>query len=114
MSASEDATAHLAKATEFLEAAELAIDAGLQNAATSNAVISGVNSKSAICLRLTGRTGRAGNHAEDIAELNASGAIGQAQVATFDRLLRASSGSDSGQAIEWAGQLVTAAKSVMA
>jgi len=97
MTALEDATAHLAKATEFLEAAELAIDAGLQNAATSNAVISGINSKNVICLQLTGRTGTTGNHAEDIAELNASGAIGQAQVATFDRRLRASSGSDSGK-----------------
>ena len=114
MSATEDAAAHLAKATEFLEAAELAHDAGLLDAATSNAVISGINSKSAICLRLTGRTGTAGNPAEDMAELNASGAIGQAQSATFERLLRASSGSDAGQAIGWAAQLLAGAKSVMA
>ena len=45
MTASEDATAHLAKATEFLEAAILARDAGLYNAATSNAVISGQTPK---------------------------------------------------------------------
>ena len=55
-----------------------------------------------------------GNHAEDIAELKASGVVGQAQAPTFDQLLRATSGSDAGQAIEWAGQLLTAAKSVMA
>ena len=90
MTATEDAAAHLAKATEFLEAAELASDAGLDNPATSNAVISGINSKSAICLQLKGKTGRTdttGNHAEDIAELTAAGPIGMAQAATFDQLL---------------------------
>jgi hypothetical protein len=111
--AHEDAKAHLAKATEFLEAATMANDAGLYNAAASDAVISGINSKNVICLRLTGRTGTTGNHAEDIAELKASGAIGQAQAATFDRLLRADSGSDAGQAIGWADQLLEAAKSVV-
>lgn len=110
MSASEDAAAHLAKATEFLEAAELANDAGLYNAATSNAVISGINSKSVICLGLTGRTGTRGNPAEDIAELKAAGGVGQAQAGTFDQLLRADSGSDAVQAIGWAGQLLEAAR----
>ena len=64
--------------------------------------------------RLTGRTGTTGNHAEAIAELNASGSAGQAQAATFDQLLRATSGSDAGQAIGWAGQLLKAAKGVVA
>jgi len=116
MTANEDAPAHLAKATEFLEAAELANDAGLYNAAAHDAVISGVNSKSVICLQLTGKTGRTGttqNHADAVAELKASGTIGQAQANTFDRLLRATSGSDAGQAIGWAGQLLEAAKGVV-
>jgi hypothetical protein len=39
MTAQEDAAAHLAEATEFLEAAELSNDRHLYNAATSNAVI---------------------------------------------------------------------------
>lgn len=50
----DEARAHLAKAREFLTAAELNLDLDLFNAATSNAVISGINSKDAICLRLTG------------------------------------------------------------
>jgi hypothetical protein len=114
MTAHEDAAAHLAKATEYLEAAELAKYVGLHNPATSNAVISGINFKNAICLQHTGRTGTTGNHAEDIVEVTAAGPTGMAQAATFDQLLRATSGSDAGQAIEWAGQLLTAAKSVMA
>lgn len=47
-----DAEAHLAKAREFLTAAESAASQDLHNAATSNAVVSGINSKDAICLRL--------------------------------------------------------------
>jgi hypothetical protein len=45
MTALSDAAAHLAKAREFLEAAELTHDLELHNAATSNAVTSGINSK---------------------------------------------------------------------
>jgi hypothetical protein len=56
MPALDDARAHLAKAREFLEAAELTNDLGLFNAAASSAVTSGINSKDAICLTLTGRT----------------------------------------------------------
>ncbi|MDX2972869.1 hypothetical protein PWY87_35305 [Kribbella solani] len=64
MTAIDEARAHLAKAREFLEAAELTNDLQLYNAAASNAVTSGVNSKDAICLALTGRTRKADNHAE--------------------------------------------------
>ena len=113
MSASEDTKAHLALANEFLEAAKQANEAGLHNAAASNAVWSGIHSKNAICLQLTGKTGTTGNHVEDMAELQASGTIGQAQAATFDQLLRADSGSDAGQAIGWAGELLAAARDVV-
>ena len=114
MTAQEDAKAHLANAEEFLEAASMANDAGLCNAATSNAVISGINSKSAICLQLTGRTGKTGNNAADVAELKTSGGVDQALVATFDQLLRATSASDAEDAIAWAGQLLEAARGVVA
>ncbi len=56
MSALNDATAHLAKSREFLRAAESNKELNLYNAATSDAVISGINSKDAICLGLTGRS----------------------------------------------------------
>jgi hypothetical protein len=56
LTALEGARLHLAKAREFLDAAETACGLGLNNAAASNAVISAINSKDAICLALTGRT----------------------------------------------------------
>lgn len=49
----QDAKAHLVKAQEFLAAAESEVSAERYNAATSNAVLSGINSKDAICLTLT-------------------------------------------------------------
>ena len=58
MSALDEARAHLAKAREFLEAAELTNDLQLFNAAASNAVTSGINSKDAICLATMRRRSR--------------------------------------------------------
>lgn len=43
MSVLDDAKSHLAKAREFLEAADIERDHELYNAAISNAVISGIN-----------------------------------------------------------------------
>lgn len=120
MSALTDAKAHLAKAREFLEAAELNNDLNLYNAAASNAATSGINSKDAICLALTGRTGKTENHADAIAELKATGAVGRAQAATLDRLVRLKpksqyqaapiSASDAMKAIGWATRLLEAAE----
>jgi len=76
MGALADARSHLAKARELLKAAEVTLDLGLFNAAASSAVSSGFNSKDAICLRLTGVTGKTENHAQAIAELSAAGAAG--------------------------------------
>lgn len=122
MSALTDAKAHLAKAREFLEAAALNNDLALYNAATSNAVTSGINSKDAICLKLTGRTRKTENHAEAIAELKATGFVGRAQATTFDRLLRLKakslyqtvsvSASDATKAIAWAVRMLEAAVGV--
>ena len=122
MSPLTEAKAHLAKAREFLEAAELNNELALDNAATSNAVTSGINSKDAICLKLTGRTGKTENRAEAIAELKSTGAVGRAQATTFDRLLRLKaksqyqtvsiSPSDATKAIAWAARMLEAAVGV--
>ena len=56
MTALADARAHLVKAREFLEAARSSNELDRFNAATSDAVISAINSKDAIRLRLMGVT----------------------------------------------------------
>jgi hypothetical protein len=122
MTALDDARAHLTKAQEFLEAAELTNDLELFNAAASNAVTSGINSKDAICLTLTGRTRKADNHAEAVAELKASGPAGREASSTFSRLLRLKSKSqyqsesvspaDATKSIDWATRLLGTAQSV--
>lgn len=54
------------QAREFLDAAQASRELGLDNAATSDAVISAINSKDAIRLTLTGRTGKSENHAQAV------------------------------------------------
>lgn len=68
-SALERSRGHLLKAQEFLLAGERDIDDALYNAAASNAVLAGINAKDAICLRLTGRTGKSSDHQRAVAEL---------------------------------------------
>jgi len=48
MGALDDARSHLAKAREFVEAAEVTLDLGLFDAAGSSAVSSGINSATAV------------------------------------------------------------------
>lgn len=91
MTALDVAREHLSKAQEFLDAAALAIDAELFNAATSNAVVSGINSKDAICLKRTGKTGKSDNHSDAIRELKAAGPEAAGLAATLQRLLSAKS-----------------------
>ena len=73
LTAHEEARLHLAEAREFLNAAETSRDLGLDNAAASDGVISAINSKDAICLALTGRTGKSDDHAQAVDELRRSG-----------------------------------------
>ncbi|MFF1821783.1 HEPN domain-containing protein [Kribbella sp. NPDC058245] len=123
MAALDEARAHLAKAREFLEAAELTHDLALYNAAASNAVTSGINSKDAICLALTGRTRKADNHAEAIAELKNAGPAGRDASTTFSRLLKLKSksqyqaasvsASDATKSIDWAARLLETAQPVV-
>ncbi|GAA3118617.1 hypothetical protein JOF29_000973 [Kribbella aluminosa] len=122
MTALDEARAHLAKAREFLEAAEMTNDLALFNAAASNAVTSGINSKDAICLALIGRTRKADNHAEAVAELKSAGPAGRDSSMTLSRLLRLKSKSqyqaasvsaaDASKSIDWAARLLTAAEDV--
>jgi hypothetical protein len=123
MTALEVARSHLAKAREFLEAARFNLDSELHNAATSDAVISGINSKDAICLRLTGTTRKADSHNEAVAELRAAGPAGAALAPTLSRLLRLKtksqyqsasvSATDSNKAVEWAARLLDGAEQVV-
>lgn len=122
MTALTDPRAHLAKAREFLEAAELTNDMELFNAAASNAVTSGINSKDAICLSLTGRTRKTDNHAEAVVEVKAAGPAGREISTTFSRLLKLKSKSqyqsspisavDASKSIEWASRMLDVAQRV--
>ncbi len=67
-------TGAIAMAAAWAAFAELDLDLELFNAATSSAVISGINSKDAICLTLTGTTDKTESHSTAIAELRAAGA----------------------------------------
>ncbi len=82
-----DAKAHLDKAREFLESARDEYDYERYNAAVSSAVVSGINSKDAICLKTTGRTNKSENHNEALRELRSSGPDGASLEVTFRRLL---------------------------
>lgn len=87
MSALKSARLHLLKAKQFLEAAERNSDDGLHDAATSNAVMSGINSKDAICLATTGRTSKSDNHTSAVTELKAASREAAAVAPAFQRLL---------------------------
>jgi hypothetical protein len=117
------ARAHLDKAREFLQAAEVNHELELYNAATSNAIISGINSKDSICLRLTGHTNKQDDHDEGRAELRGAGPAGQALESTFHRLLKLKpksqyrqtslSTSDAAKAVQWATRMLDAAQEVV-
>lgn len=123
MTALQDARAHLAKAREFLEAATINRELELFDAATSAAVVSGNNSKDAICLRLVGVTGRSENHADAVAELKAIGPAAAGLAPTLSRLLRLKTkaqyqaasvaATDAAKAVDWAARLVAAAEEIV-
>ena len=123
MTALEEGRLHLTKAREFLDAAETSRHLGLDNAAASDAVISAINSKDAICLALTGRTGKSDNHAQAVDELRRSGPVGAELASTLSRLLnlktrsqyasRSVSAADAVKAVEWASRMQTTAEGVV-
>lgn len=120
MNSSQQAHAHLAKATEFLEAAQVSLDIQLFSAATSNAVLAGINAKDAICWKLNGRTTKADDHGAAVDELRRAGRVGAELAPSLQRLLKMKtrsqyqstmvSASDAASAVEWAQRLVASAK----
>lgn len=119
----QQAKEHLAKAREFLEAAQVSRDFRLFSPAVSSAVTSGINSKDAICRRLTGRTGKTENHQVAVAELKAAGPAGAQLVTTFDRLLKAKPKAqyqtkkmtldEAQKAVQWAQRMYDGAEGVV-
>jgi cobalamin-dependent methionine synthase I len=103
--------------------AETSRDLGLDNAAASDAVISAINSKDAICIALTGRASKSDNHAQAVNELRRSGTVGAELASTLSRLLnlktrsqyasRSVSAADAGKAVEWASRMRTTAEGVV-
>jgi uncharacterized protein (UPF0332 family) len=124
MTALEEAQLHLAKALEFLEAAEDNLEQRRYNAATSDAIISAINSKDAVCLTLTGRTNKSDNHADAVPELKQAGQAGAQLSPTFSRLLRLKTrsqyaplsvaSSHANKAVEWAQRMLSGAQDVVA
>ncbi|MHB1067287.1 MAG: HEPN domain-containing protein [Candidatus Nanopelagicales bacterium] len=122
MSALADARAHLRKARQFLESANLSHDYELYDAAASSAVISGINSKDAICLAVTGTTTKSDDHTQAGKELRQSGPVGAALASTFSRLLGLKTPSQyltseiaksqAEKAIEWAQRMYAGAEDV--
>jgi uncharacterized protein (UPF0332 family) len=123
MGALEDAKNHLKKAREFLEAAQATCDLNMYDAATSSAVISGINSKDAICLKVTGRTDKSENHNAAINELSRSGLDGKSVAPIFSRLLALKpkaqyaqgsvSAVEAKRAVEWAERIYEKARSIV-
>ena len=123
MGALEQAQGHLRKAQEFLEAGELTLDLGMFDAATSSAVHSGINSKDAICLKLTGTTGKSQNHNDASAELRKAGRKAAAVADDLKRLIAAKpkaeyqsiamARSEAAKAVERARRLYNAALEIV-
>ena len=123
MSALCDAQLHLAKAEEFLTDAEVSRDLELFNAATSDAVVSGINSKDAVCLKLTGKTVKSDNHPAAVAELKKAGPAGATLAPTLQRLLKLKTRSqyqtmtiarqDATAAVDWARKLYEGARTIV-
>lgn len=124
MSALGDAQLHLAKAREFLEAAEASLVHHRNNAAASDAVLAGINAKDAICLALTGRTGKGESHHEAVPELKRAGRAGATLAPTLSRLLKVKTkaqytpasvtSTDARRSVEWAQRLIAGAQDVAA
>jgi hypothetical protein len=99
------------------------LDVELFNVATSSAVSSGINSKDAMCLKLTGRTAKAENHPDAVQELKQAGAVAAPLATTLGRLLRLKGKSqyqassvaraDAERAVNWAERLHDGARSIV-
>ena len=124
MSPHQHVLQHLAKAEEFLDAARANLDAAHVNAATSNAVLAGINAKDAICLFLVGGSAKSRNHDDAVEELRRVGHVGRELAPTLQRLLQLKNASqytnvsvtarDGHDAVRWATRLVEGASRLVA
>lgn len=118
-----EALAHLNKAKEFLEAAQAALEAGWNNAASSNAVTAGINAKDALCFALAGASTASDDHTTAVKELRDVGGAARAVAVDLDRLLgvkdraqydrRDVTTADAKAALRRSERLVTAAEQVL-
>jgi uncharacterized protein (UPF0332 family) len=123
MSYVADAKAHLDKAREFLESARDEHDFERYNAAVSAPVVSGIDTKDAICLKTTRKTNKTENHSEAIRELKSSGPAGASLQSTFRRLLALKpksqyqtmsvSAASAREAVNWAQRMYDVATEVV-
>jgi len=123
MGVAQTAQLHLDKAGEFLVAARIDFAAEHVNAATSNAVIAGINAKDAVCLKLTGVTSKSDDHRGAVAELRSAGESGANLAPVLARLLglktrsqyqtTSVARSDAVKAIEWAARLHESADDIL-
>lgn len=123
MSALTDATSHLSKAQEYLDAAQLLLELDLFNAAASSAVTSGINAKDAICLKLAGQTQKADNHLDAVKELKSASPAAARLAQILSRLLRLKAksqyqaasiaGSDAKKAVDWAKRMHEGAQIIL-
>jgi len=122
MGARDDTINHLHKAREFLDAASLEFGRELFTAAASLALLTDINAEDAICLRLTGRTGKSDDHRSAVPELAAASPTGKALESTFRRLLGLKttaqyqaapiSRTDATKSVDWATRTVDTARDV--
>lgn len=123
MGVAQTAQLHLDKAGEFLAAARIDLAAGHVNAATSNAVLAGINAKDAVCLKLTGVTSKSDDHRGAVAELRSAGESGANLAPVLARLLglktrsqyqtTSVARSDAVKAIQWAARLHESADDIL-
>ena len=117
-----DATAYLAKAAEFLRAAQDSFELGNRIAATGNAVHAGIAASDALSAALAGSVSQ-GDHADAPSHLDAIGGDGKIAARQLRQLLplktqaeydpRPVSVTDARRAVSAAGRLVALAERVI-
>lgn len=117
------ARAYLAKAEEFLEAAQASLDCGRMIAATSLAVHAGINAADAITAARVGQRAAGADHDQAITLLELAGPDGKKAAAHLRRLLplknRAEYDPDdvpkeaAARAVSWAERIAALARAVL-
>ena len=115
---------HLAKAVQFLDASQLALDARLGDAAVSCAVTAGIHATDAICVARLGRRSAGGSHHDAVDLARRAGNEGRRAASHLQRLLAVKNKAQydaspvtaaaAGRAVETARRLVDLARQVVA